>query len=66
MPPNRDKKKNIFINYYKKNIYDVAVVIMSPLNNYIVLLSNTQLVVDTGYNSSNKTEFFWIAYGIIS
>jgi hypothetical protein len=38
---------------------------MSPLNTYIMALSNTGINVDPGYGSTNKSEYFWIAYGIM-
>jgi len=39
---------------------------MSPLLTFISSLTTTGMTVDTGYNSYNKSEFFWIAYGLVS
>jgi hypothetical protein len=38
---------------------------MSPLNTYITSLSKSGITVDPGFGSTNKSEYFWIAYGIM-
>jgi hypothetical protein len=37
-----------------------------PIDTQIISLSTTDMSVDTGYQSRNKSEFFWLAYGIFS
>lgn len=44
----------------------VNTVYQSPLLSFITSLTTTGLTVDTGYASYNKSEFFWIAYGLVS
>ena len=38
---------------------------MAPLHTYVLSVSTTGFVVDTGLYSTKKAEYFWIAYGIV-